>query len=234
MSKPATDELVFALDLHVCSGGTAVYSVYTHWVDFDEDRRDIRAPSLLVPDLFRQTLDALGQKSITIRSEGQYNWWLQRRGWATVPKRIAYKLMPQWLKRHPCLKGLNGAYTALSFCAPNAAKHHAHRGKRQKVLQRDGNRCLDCGATEDDGAKLTMHHVEPYSRGYETTTRNLVTLCETCNQSRGDQGNRWDFSIRDIIRDFDLSLIGRTPSSEDIYLAMSISDNLMRASCEVY
>ncbi len=94
---------------------------------------------------------------------------------------------------------------------------------------------LDCGATEeDDGVKLTMHHVGAFSRGHETTTQNLVTLCEECNQQRGNQGHSFDFDIRGLIRGFDLSLIGRQLSSDDIALAFTISDNLMRASCEVY
>ena len=228
-------EPVVAFKLHFCSGGMAYYSTYSHWVDYGENHRDVRAPSLLIPEIFEEMLSTLGQKPVVIRSEGDYDAWLQRGGWATVSRKTAYKLMPQWLKKHECLKGANGVYTALELCSPNASKHAAHRGKRNRVLARDGRRCRDCGATEEDSdVKLTMHHVGAFSHGYETTSPNLVALCERCNQGRGDWGNRFEFDVPGLIRGVDLSLIGRKLSRDDIYLALKISDNLMRARCEVW
>lgn len=49
------------------------------------------------------------------------------------------------------------------------------------VLNRDGYRCVQCGATED----LTMDHIHPQSLGGPHTEGNLQTLCRSCNSSKG-------------------------------------------------
>lgn len=56
---------------------------------------------------------------------------------------------------------------------------------RYKVMQRDGFRCVRCGASAADGAKLHVDHIIPVSRGGKTEMSNLQTLCETCNLGKG-------------------------------------------------
>lgn len=51
---------------------------------------------------------------------------------------------------------------------------------RNKVLDRDGNKCLLCGCTE----YLQMDHIVPFSRGGRTVEGNLQTLCKTCNSKK--------------------------------------------------
>ena len=48
---------------------------------------------------------------------------------------------------------------------------------RRLVLERDGRRCLRCGATE----RLHLDHVIPWSQGGADHVDNLQTLCEACN-----------------------------------------------------
>jgi hypothetical protein len=52
---------------------------------------------------------------------------------------------------------------------------------RQRVLDRDGSRCLRCNTRED----LHMDHIVPVVHGGMTTFENLQTLCGTCNRWKG-------------------------------------------------
>lgn len=52
---------------------------------------------------------------------------------------------------------------------------------REAVFERDGNRCLKCGSSND----LSIDHVVPLSKGGDNDTDNLQTLCKTCNSSKG-------------------------------------------------
>ena len=56
---------------------------------------------------------------------------------------------------------------------------------RYNVLKRDGFRCVRCGASASDGAKLHVDHIIPVSRGGKTEMSNLQTLCEACNLGKG-------------------------------------------------
>jgi hypothetical protein len=53
--------------------------------------------------------------------------------------------------------------------------------QRQRIYDRDGNACLNCGTTED----LTLDHVHPWSLYGPDTDDNLRTLCRSCNSSKG-------------------------------------------------
>ena len=52
---------------------------------------------------------------------------------------------------------------------------------RALVLLRDGARCQLCGAIPQDGVRLHVDHIEPWSEGGETVIENLQILCEACN-----------------------------------------------------
>jgi Homing endonuclease associated repeat/HNH endonuclease len=57
---------------------------------------------------------------------------------------------------------------------------------RALVLMRDSARCQLCGATPQDGAKLHVDHIFPWSEGGETVIENLQILCEKCNIGKSD------------------------------------------------
>jgi len=59
---------------------------------------------------------------------------------------------------------------------------------RFRVLQRDNFTCVKCGRspTNEDGVKLHVDHIKPYSKGGETIIENLQTLCQKCNVGKGD------------------------------------------------
>ena len=59
--------------------------------------------------------------------------------------------------------------------------------KRLAIYLRDGCACMYCGATIEDGAKLTLDHVSPHSHGGSNSERNLVCCCARCNSVRQDR-----------------------------------------------
>lgn len=52
---------------------------------------------------------------------------------------------------------------------------------RAMVFERDGYRCMACGATDD----LSVDHIIAESKGGPTTLDNLQTLCRSCNSRKG-------------------------------------------------
>ena len=54
------------------------------------------------------------------------------------------------------------------------------------VLMRDAARCRLCGVTPQDGIKLHVDHIKPWSKGGETIIENLQILCEICNIGKSD------------------------------------------------
>ncbi len=59
--------------------------------------------------------------------------------------------------------------------------------KRLAIYLRDGLACCYCQATIEDGTKLTLDHIKPYSKGGSNEPTNLVTCCSRCNSSRGNR-----------------------------------------------
>ena len=57
---------------------------------------------------------------------------------------------------------------------------------RALVLMRDGARCQLCGTTPQDGSKLHVDHICPWSEGGETVIENLQILCDRCNIGKSD------------------------------------------------
>lgn len=53
------------------------------------------------------------------------------------------------------------------------------RRLRRRVLERDGGRCTECGATE----RLQLHHVIPYRISQCNKPDNLLTLCDACHRA---------------------------------------------------
>ena len=69
-------------------------------------------------------------------------------------------------------------------------KQEIPRTVRAAVLERDGNRCVNCGWSPSDGKRptglpafdvLSIDHMIPECRGGQTVPGNLVTLCMGCN-----------------------------------------------------
>jgi hypothetical protein len=53
---------------------------------------------------------------------------------------------------------------------------------RRSVVERDGLRCVQCGAAED----LQFDHILPVALGGATSVENLQILCGDCNRAKSD------------------------------------------------
>lgn len=56
--------------------------------------------------------------------------------------------------------------------------------KRNEIFERDGYRCVYCGA-QLPADELTLDHVQPRVRGGDRSEGNLVTACKACNTKKG-------------------------------------------------
>lgn len=54
---------------------------------------------------------------------------------------------------------------------------------REWIIDRDGNRCIECDTSED----LTVDHIVPVILGGKTNPDNLQTLCRPCNSRKGSR-----------------------------------------------
>lgn len=67
---------------------------------------------------------------------------------------------------------------------PNYRPRYPRPRLRYRVLERD-RRCRLCGVGPEDGAKLHIDHIVPYSQGGKTVLDNLQALCQDCNLGKG-------------------------------------------------
>ena len=66
--------------------------------------------------------------------------------------------------------------------------------RRERVLKRDGYRCVYC-AVAFPPEELTLDHVEPRMRGGDGSEGNLVAACGACNALKGGAA-AWQFLAR--------------------------------------
>ena len=79
-----------------------------------------------------------------------------------------------------------------------------------------------------------MQHVRPFSRGGETTSQNLVTLCESCNQMYGIDEVTELYEKAGLHFGYDPSIIRGTLTANARNKALELSDNLMQTRCEIW
>lgn len=58
---------------------------------------------------------------------------------------------------------------------------------RLDVFERDDYKCQMCGRTVEDGVKLHIDHIIPYSKGGSNDMDNLQVLCHECNLAKHDR-----------------------------------------------
>lgn len=73
------------------------------------------------------------------------------------------------------------AQTRLDGAGPRATRTAIPRETRLAVWERDGGRCVACGA----GFDLQYDHVIPLALGGADTVENLQILCAPCNREKG-------------------------------------------------
>jgi hypothetical protein len=100
--------------------------------------------------------------------------------------------------------------------------------RRDRVLRRDGFRCVYCGL-EFPPAELTLDHVEPRMRGGDQSEGNLVACCVACNRLKGGQP-AWHFlSTRPELRANFLAAAAAAARQRDPAAARPVWPRLIRA-----
>ncbi len=69
----------------------------------------------------------------------------------------------------------------------NKSKRNIPLGLRYRVLKKDSFKCVACGHSAVEGAKLHIDHKLPFSLGGLTELNNLQTLCSDCNISKSNK-----------------------------------------------
>jgi 5-methylcytosine-specific restriction endonuclease McrA len=80
-----------------------------------------------------------------------------------------------------------GAKIAAKYYKRLQVKRNVSARVRHQILERDGFKCLDCGASPADGALLEIDHTIPISKGGSNDPSNLRTLCSDCNRGKSDR-----------------------------------------------
>ncbi len=84
-------------------------------------------------------------------------------------------------RRRRARRTLERAHAALAGEAAQARREPIPRAVRLAVFERDGGRCVECGASFD----IQYDHVIPLALGGATTLENLQILCAPCNRAKG-------------------------------------------------
>ncbi|WP_198517315.1 HNH endonuclease [Vibrio sp. HA2012] len=225
-----SDKEVYVFDLKMICGGYVYFSTFTYFFGY-KDNKEVRKPSEVSKDRFSETARLLGHNPFIVNDISSFNHWLRGQGWAIVDVEFARSYMQQWLKAHECIESSTGVYTDVSLVSPGTLARSFKSVKKAAVLERDNYRCVKCGNTE----KLTMQHVIPFSKGGETTSRNLVTLCELCNQELADNTDYSLFDTVGIHRSYDRAIINHLwYDIEQSRKAAQLSDNLMQTRAELW
>ncbi|WP_343738370.1 HNH endonuclease [Achromobacter sp.] len=223
--------MAYAFDLRQVCGGYAYFSTFTHGNISSGDRYEIRVPSEVNLDRFSTAIEELGQSFQFIDSEDSYRIWIYLQGWAVVTPVFARSRMQNWLKQHKCISTALGAFTDIEIAAPSVMKRSFRGVAKKKILDRDGGRCLECGSQN----ALTLQHVIPFSAGGETSSRNMVTLCEECNQSYRDEISPALYRLAGLHYGYEPSLIKSAPDRQAaLRRAVYFSNNLMHTRCDLW
>ena len=228
------EDSVYFFDLRMVCGGYAYYLSHTIFDTFGPSGREVRSSDTVSAKHFIESAKLFGRKVLEIKSPENYHRWLYLRGWAIVGLGFTRDHMPQWLKKAECIKASTNIFTDVEIVSPSALSHYTNKGRKKHVISRDRAACLVCNADEEDGVNLTMQHVRPFSKGGETTSQNLVTLCESCNQKYGIEEVTELYEKAGIHFGYDPSIIRRVPSANAHNKAIELSDNLMQTRCEIW
>lgn len=224
-------ESAYVFDLRFVCGGYSYFSTYSHFRPPWEEPLEVREPSIIIVERCIAALKEMGQQYVLVVDEKTFYDWTCIQGWGLVEVDFARRFIPHWLKKRKCMRTPFGSFTDVNIASPSVRKR-TFRGKfKKRILDRDNNQCVLCHNSE----KLTLQHVVPYSRGGETSYRNLVTLCKDCNEELKADYAPGLFKRAGLISDFELSLLRSGNIGEDAALrAVQFSSNLMHTRVDLY
>ncbi|MBP2167959.1 hypothetical protein J2125_001151 [Erwinia toletana] len=221
----------YAFDLRLVCGGYCYFSTYTLGSVPDDEGLEFRTPSIVINERFVKAVLEMGQHCNLIKNEKAFYEWTCLQGWGLVDVDFAREFIPHWLRKRKCIHSPFGSFTDVSISSPSVRKR-TFRGKfKKRILERDNNKCVICSKTQN----LTLQHVVPYSRGGETSYRNLVTLCNDCNQELKAEHCSGLYELAGLYDGFEISQLRGTHSNENAVLqAMRFSSNIMHTRADLY
>jgi hypothetical protein len=120
---------------------------------------------------------------VPLLADGPRTWWAfdDRIWWEDEelePEDVVALVRERERKR---TRRLERAHAALAGDEAVARRAPIPREVRRAVWERDGGRCVACGADFE----LQFDHVIPHALGGADTVDNLQVLCAPCNQGKG-------------------------------------------------
>lgn len=99
--------------------------------------------------------------------------------------------------------------TSQKFCKPCVKLREMHRKEtihkgRYFIFERDDHKCVYCGQSPiEDGVKLVIDHIIPYSISHDNGIYNLITACDECNRSKSNIPLRQEIYERIVKRNIE-------------------------------
>ena len=132
-------------------------------------------------------LYALGAEALRLRGHlsypGEGDKWFCKRNFA---------ILRGEQKTTPRVHVAPSAIAKADVAADSFLESFEWRRVRMIVLKRDGARCVCCGATPADGARMNVDHIKPrrFFPQLALDPANLQVLCHDCNHGKGN----WDMT----------------------------------------
>ncbi|ELI8044527.1 HNH endonuclease [Yersinia enterocolitica] len=224
-------DVSYAFDLKLVCGGYCYFSTYTLGAEPDSEGLEFRTPSIISNTGFIKAMQDMGQEYRIVQDASSFYEWTCIQGWALVEISFARDFIPHWLRKRKCLTSPFGSFTDINLISSSVRKR-TFRGKfKKRILDRDNNTCVLCSNTKN----LTLQHVIPYSKGGETSYRNLVTLCAECNQKLGAEYHRGLFHLAGLSGEIEISLLrGGKFDKAAFSRAVQFSGNIMHTRGDMY
>lgn len=235
MSHLPHDELAYAFRFDGEQHGWSYYRTISLWSGFGEHGRDFRKPHPVIVSNFLLAMDRIGQSWRWATTRAEFGQLIGNDGWILFPQPLADSHLANLLSSRDTVKSPLGLFWDVEIPRSRATNRRVKGNVRDRVLARDGHKCVECGKSKADGVALTMDHVIPFSRGGETSEGNLVTLCEGCNQDHANDHHPHLFALAGLHSGWDPGILGDIdltyPVEDILTAARMMSQNILVSRC---